>query len=109
RLVVILADGVEKYQNALGPFVEEKRYELTVDEARSNPQNYGTVIWTNTAFAPRTEGIQLIASSLGLEPDKVRIARAQDVQTLISTEKIPEALKTLYPDGTKVILGSMVC
>src|SRR5256712_5299720 len=85
RFIVILADGVEKYQKTLGPFAEEKKYELTVEEARANPQEYGTVLWTHTAFAPRSEGVQLIASSLGLKPDKVRIARAQDVRTLIST------------------------
>src|SRR3989475_4163198 len=108
RFVVMLADGAEKYQKSLGQFVEEKRYELTVDEARSNPQDYGTVLWTHTAFAPRTEGVQLIASSLGLKPDRVRIARAQDVQTLISTEKLPESLKTLIPDRGKVLLVCMV-
>lgn len=73
RFVVILADGVEKYQKTLGPFAEEKRYELTVEEARSKTQDYGTVLWTHTAFAPRSEGVQLIASSLGLKPDRVRI------------------------------------
>src|SRR6267143_1019758 len=108
RFVVILADGVEKYQKSLGAFVEEKRYELTIDEARSNLQNYGTVLWTHTAFAPKTEGVELIASSLGLKPDKVRIARAQDIQTLISTEKLPETLKTLIPDKDKVLLVCMV-
>ncbi|OLE90925.1 MAG: cysteine synthase [Crenarchaeota archaeon 13_1_20CM_2_51_8] len=108
RFVVILADGVEKYQKTLGPFVEEKRYELTVDEARSSAQDYGTVLWTHTAFAPRTEGVQLIASSLGLKPDKVRIARAQDVQTLISTEKLPDTLKALIPDRDRTLLVCMV-
>ena len=108
RFVVILADGVEKYQKTLGPFAEEKKYELTVEEARANPQEYGTVLWTHTAFAPRTEGVELIASSLGFKPDRVRIARAHDVQTLISTEKIPETFKALIPDKGKTLLVCMV-
>lgn len=108
RFVVMLADGVEKYRKSLGPFVEEKRHELTVDEARSNPRDYETVLWTHTAFTPRTEGVQLIASSLGLEPGKVKIARAQDIQTLISTGRLPETLKTLIPDKRKVLLVCMV-
>src|SRR3989441_6966568 len=107
--VVILADGIEKYGKYLGELAgEERRYEVSVDEARSSTEQYDGVLWTHTAYAPKDEGIQLIASSLGREIDNVKVARAQDVQTLVVTEKLPETLKTLIPDHKKVLLVCMV-
>src|SRR3989441_5216331 len=109
NFVVILADGIEKYGKNLGELVgEERRYEVSIDEARSSPEKYASVLWTHTAYAPKNEGIQLIASSLGRVVDNVKVARAQDVQTLVMTEKLPETMKGLIPDHKKVLLVCMV-
>src|SRR5213594_4227403 len=62
--VVILADGIEKYGKYLGELPgEERKYEVSIDEARSSIEQYDSILWTHTAYAPKNEGIQLIASS----------------------------------------------
>ncbi|OLD01767.1 MAG: cysteine synthase [Crenarchaeota archaeon 13_1_40CM_3_53_5] len=107
--VVVLADGIEKYGKYLGELAgEERRYEVSIDEARSSTEQYDSILWTHTTYAPKNEGIQLIASSLGRGIDNVKVARAQDVQTLVMTEKLPETLKTLIPDHKKILLVCMV-
>ncbi len=109
NFVVILADGLEKYAKNLDSFTEEiPRHEVTVDEARASSLDYGAVMWTHTAFAPREEGIQLIASALKLDRDKIKIAKASDVQAVISGRPLPESIMRLFPAEKKVLLVCMV-
>lgn len=108
RFVVIVADGIQKYAKTIETLVgEEKRFEVTFEEARSKMPDYGEVLWTHTMFVPKEEGIKLIASSLGCEESRIKVARAQDVQTLISTQELPETMKSLLPKDKRGLL--LVC
>jgi rhodanese-related sulfurtransferase len=88
---------------------EIKRYEVTLEEARSNLSDYASVIWTHAMFAPNDKGIRLISSSLGCEENRVKIARAQDVDTVIVNQEVPQTIRGLLPnDKRKLLLVCMV-
>ncbi len=110
KFVVIVADGNQKYLKSLETRVEEtKRYEVTLEEARSRLSDYGEVLWTHAMFVPRDEGIKLISSSLGCDENKVKVARARDVETVISDQDMPETMRRLLPeDKRKLLLVCMV-
>lgn len=110
KFVIIIADGVQKYVENLEPRVEEtKRYEVTFQEARSNLSDYGDILWTHTMFAPKEEGIKLISSSLGCEENRVKIARAKDVEMVISYQELPQTMRSLLSkDKRKLLLVCMV-
>ncbi len=107
NFIVIIADGSEKYSKVIGP-TEPPRYEITVDEARTNPAEFGAVLWTHTTFAPRPEGVELIASALQVGPGNVKVMRARDVQAIVSGQPLPEGVLKLIPDKRKVLLVCMV-
>lgn len=107
KFVVIVADGNQKYMESLETRVEEtKRYEVTLEEARSSLSDY-EVLWTHTMFVPKAEGIKLISSSLGCDENMVKVARAQDVETVISNQEVPETMRRLLPKGKRKLL--VVC
>lgn len=109
KFVVIIADGNEKYLKSLKAIGEEtRRYDVTLEEARSELASYGEVLWTHAMFAPKDEGIQLISTSLGCDENKVKVARARDVGTIISNQELPETMRRLIPDKRKVLLVCMV-
>ncbi len=110
KFVVIIADGNEKYLKSLEVMDEKaRRYEGTLKEARSRLSDYGEVLWTHAMFAPKDEGIQLISTSLGCDEDKDKVARARDVDTIISNQELPETMRRLFPeDKRKVLLVCMV-
>ncbi len=110
KFVVLLADGMEKYWETFKTELETtKRYEVTLQEASSSLEDYGDVLWTHTMFAPRDEGIKLIASSLGCEESRIKVARARDIDALISTQQIPQTLQNLIAtDKPKHLLVCMV-
>src|SRR5437660_11455145 len=59
-------------------------------------------------FVPREEGIKLVAVVLGCDKDKVKVATARDVQSVITTEKIPAGINALLPkDKSKTLLVCM--
>src|SRR4029077_6367904 len=90
KFVVILADGIDKYRSTLGTVAQAPPpLEVTLPEANSSAADYGEVLWTHGMFIPKEDGIKLLASSLGCDESKIKVARVSDVQSLISTEKIP--------------------
>jgi cysteine synthase/rhodanese-related sulfurtransferase len=108
KFVVIIADGNDKYMKSLEANVQEPmRYEVTLAEARSRLSNYGVVLWTHAMFVPKEEGIKLISSSLGCDENRIKIARARDVNAAISTQEIPETVRTLIPANRRKLL--LVC
>jgi cysteine synthase A len=109
KFVVVVADGIQKYIGNLETSVQEtKRYELTLQEARLNISDY-EVLWTHPMFIPKHEGIKLISSSLGCEENRVKVARAQDVQTVIIDQEVPQTMRALLPkDKRKLLLVCMV-
>jgi cysteine synthase A len=109
KFVVMLADGIDKYRSTLGTVAQAPPpLEVTLPQANSNVSDYGEVLWTHGMFVPKEDGIKLLALSLGCDESKIKIARASDVQTLISTEKIPDNITNVLPkDNRKVLLVCM--
>jgi len=108
-LVVMLADGIDKYRSTLGTVTQAPPpLEVTLPQASSGVADYGEVLWTHGMFVPKEDGIKLLASSLGCDESKIKVARAADVQTLISTERIPDNITNVLPkDNRKVLLVCM--
>src|SRR5436309_1425287 len=109
KFVVMLADGIDKYRSTLGTVAQAPPpLEVTLSQASLGVADYGEVLWTHGMFVPRDDGIELLASSLGCDVSKIKIARASDVQTLISMEKIPDRITNVLPkDNGKVLLVCM--
>ena len=109
KFVVIVADGIQKHSRNLEASVgDTRRHEVTIQEARSSVQDYAEVLWTHTMFAPKEEGIRIIAASLGCEENRVKVARARDVEQVISNQDIPGTMRGLLPEKGKVLLVCMV-
>lgn len=86
-----------------------KRLEVTFQEASSNLSDDEKILWTHTTFVPKDDGVKLIASSLGCDGGRIKVARARDVQELISTQQIPVGMRSLLPkDNSKLLLVCMV-
>jgi cysteine synthase A len=109
KFVVILADGIDKYRSTLGTVAQAPPpLEVTLAQANSNEADYGKVLWTHGMFVPKEDGIKLLASSIGCDESKIKVARVSDVQSLISTEKIPNNITNILPkDNRKVLLVCM--
>src|SRR2546428_11382708 len=98
KFVVMIADGLQKYLADLEVPVETSDpLEGNVQEANSKQPSYGEVLWTHAMFVPREEGFKLVADALGCDEDKVKVATARDVQSLLTTEKIPAGINALLP------------
>src|SRR6266540_677792 len=109
KFVVMLADGIDKYRATLATVAQSPPpLEMTLPQASTSVADYGEVLWTHGMFVPKEDGIKLLASSLGCDESKIKVARASDVQTLISTEKIPDNITNVLPkDNRKVLLVCM--
>lgn len=104
----MIADGLQKYlTNLETPSVVSGSLEVDIGEASSNPAIYEEVLWTHAMFVPKEDGVQLISSSLGVDKSKIKVARAGDVQELISREEIPDGIGKLLPKGRSKTL--LVC
>ncbi|MFQ5941193.1 MAG: pyridoxal-phosphate dependent enzyme [Nitrososphaerales archaeon] len=112
KYVVIIADGIEKYRKTLGAIKEkekEKRLQVPLQEAVSNIGNYSGVLWIHTMYAPREEGIKLMAASLGCDESKISVPKASEVEQLLATQQIPKELdKALGGSNGKSLLVCMV-
>jgi cysteine synthase len=108
EFVVIIADDLRKYVTSLEiPEEAPGSLEATIEEASANQASYDQVLWTHAMFVPREAGVELVASSLHVDKNKVKIARAQDVQALITKEEIPAGITELLPKGRSRTL--LVC
>src|SRR3989449_5965675 len=109
KFVVIIADGIDKYRSPLGTVAQAPPLlEVALQQANSSVADYGEVLWTHGMFIPKVDGIKLLASSIGCDESKIKVARASDVQSLISTEKIPNNIGNILPkDNRKVLLVCM--
>lgn len=106
--VVIIADGLQKYVTNIQVSEEQPgSLETTIEEASANPSLYDQVLWTHAMFIPREAGVELVASSLGVDKTKFKVADVQDVQALITREDIPEGMNQLLPKGRSRTL--LVC
>ncbi len=108
KFVVMLADGIEKYRSTLGTIAQTPPpLEVTIEQASSTIGDFGEVLWTHGMFIPKQDGIKLLASSLGCEENKIKIARTSDVQDLISAAKVSPAMTDLLPKNNQKVL--LVC
>ena len=109
NFVVILADGIQKYLKNFETKLETGgALEVTIEQAMSSPQDFESIIWTHSIFKPREEGLRVVASAIGVDPAKIKIAKAGDIQAVVSTGKLPESLEVLIPkNGGRVLLVCM--
>ena len=109
KFVVIVADGIQKYKKNLEAIGKKQpRIEVPLQDAVSNIKEYDRVIWVHTQYTPREEGIELMAKTLGVDKEKITVPTARDVERLISTQQIPEALnKSLEGSHGKTLLVCM--
>lgn len=105
KFVVILADGIRKYRMNTVATAPAASLEVTAEEAISNAGEFGGVIWTHPVFVPSETGMELLASSLGLDTNEIDLAGSGDVERLYSNRELPEGLRSMLPsDGKKLLL-----
>ena len=108
RFVAILADGSQKYVESWDKLETEENLQVTLQEAGSSQADFGGVIWTHPVFLPSGAGVELLASSLGCDKSKIRVAEAGDVESLYLRHEITEGLgRLLTKDGRKLLLVCM--
>src|SRR6185436_4091614 len=110
RFVVIVADGIQKYRKSLEAIQQKpKRLEVALNEAVSNIGNYDRVVWIHTMYAPRQEGIELIAKTLGVDSSIIYVPKASEVEALLMTQQIPKELdKALGGNNARPLLVCMM-
>lgn len=86
KFVVIVADGIAKYRRSLGA----RPVEVSLEEAAS--AEYDRIVWVHPRYAPREEGLEMLARSLGVEKSRITVTSASDVGELLSTRRIPEGM-----------------
>jgi cysteine synthase len=111
KFVVIVADGIQKYRRSIEMMQETQgdRREVPLQKAVSNIGNYNRVLWIHTMYAPRKEGIELIANSLGVDESKISVPKASDVERLLATQNIPEELDNALGGGGDNGKALLVC
>ena len=108
EFVVMVADGAAKYTSEVEAVARRgKRDQVRLDEAASAIRNYGGVVWAHNMFVPRAEGIRTIASSLGCDESKVKVADVKDVQAVLNGRDPSAKFEDLLPKDDKPIL--VVC
>ena len=108
EFVVMVADGAAKYVSEVKAVARRgKRDQVRLEEAAAAIAGYGGVVWAHNMFIPRPEGVELIASSLGCETSKVRIANVKDVQAVLNGKEPSEEFEDILPKDDRPIL--VVC
>lgn len=109
NFVVIIADGIDKYRKHLEEMSKnQKRTQITLQEAASQIENYDKIIWVHTQYTPKEEGVEMIAKSLGVDKSKIVVPKARTIGQLLQTQQIPEELnKELNGSKGKSLLVCM--
>ena len=104
-LVALVADGASKYSQAMA---KPRRDQVNLDVARAEASEYGRVLWTHTMVVPSEAGVAIIAKSLGVDEDKVVVAKTGDVLSLVNGRQASEEFMALLPrDGKRTLLVCM--
>ncbi|HYC27146.1 MAG TPA: pyridoxal-phosphate dependent enzyme, partial [Nitrososphaerales archaeon] len=107
-MVVLVADGASKYSKAVQNLERPKRDQVRLEEARADMSAYARVVWTHAMLVPTDAGISVIAKSLGVEKEKIAVAKTKDVQSLVSGRSPSGEFEALLPgDGRSVLLVCM--
>lgn len=100
KFVVMAADGIAKYRKALeqqsGPPMR-----VSLEDAASS--SYDRIVWVHPQYAPREEGIEMLARSLGVEKSMITVSSAGDVGSLLSTQSVPEAMRPALEGRTLLV------
>lgn len=88
KFVVIVADGIAKYRRAMES--EAPPMNVSLEDAASG--GYDSIVWVHPRYAPREEGIAMLARSLGVEESKITVAKPADVDRLLSAREVPEGM-----------------
>lgn len=105
NFVAIIADGIEKYGAV--QIKTEERLSVKLNEVRANPSSYSSFIWTHTLFTPNKEALQVISKYLGIEEQKLVVARTSDVAELLSNSRLPLTMQDMLPKDGKILLICM--
>ena len=95
RFVVIVADGIAKYEKALEETAgaAPQPEQVSAAQAASAASSYDRIIWVHTRYAPREEGIEMLAASLGVDKARIEVPAAGSVEKMLATRSIPDSLK----------------
>jgi cysteine synthase/rhodanese-related sulfurtransferase len=108
KFVVMVADGASKYMAEVKAVARRgKRDQVRLDEAASAIEGYSGVVWAHNMFVPREEGMKVIASALGVDQSKVKVADVMDVQAVLNGGEPSAEFVKLLPTDDKPIL--VVC
>jgi len=109
KFVVMVADGASKYISEVKAVARRgKRDQVRLDEAASAIEGYSGVVWAHNMFVPREEGIKVIASALGIDQNKVKVADVMDVQAVLNGREPSEEFgKLLLADDRPILLICM--
>ena len=91
KAVVMIADGIDKYRKnfeAMGK--SDMPMRVSVEDASA--ADYDNIVWVHTQYAPKEEGIEIIAKSLGVDKSKITVPKASTVSALLSTQQVPDEL-----------------
>ncbi|MDA4131967.1 MAG: pyridoxal-phosphate dependent enzyme [Thaumarchaeota archaeon] len=110
--LVVLADGVEKYERTLGPDGEESiegKLEVTLEQAKAHLSEYGAVVWTHPGYAPNDEGAKLVVSALGGGKNSaaLEVASPTDVARAVTSRQVPTGLMQIVDNRPGRVL--LVC
>ncbi len=93
KFVIMVADGIEKYRKNLEQISQDKLpMRISLEDAASVAKEYDRIVWVHTQYAPKEEGIEMIAKSLGVDRSKIAVPKAGTISRLLSTQEIPEEL-----------------
>ena len=100
KFVIMVADGIEKYRKSFEHISQDKiPMRISLDDAASVANEYDRIVWVHTQYAPKEEGIEMIAKSLGVDKSKIAVLKARTINTLLSTQEIPDELSKEF-DGS---------
>jgi cysteine synthase/rhodanese-related sulfurtransferase len=106
--VVMIADGASKYLSEVQAVAKRgKRDQVRLEEAAASIGEYGGIMWAHNMFVPREEGVKVIASSLGVDKDEVKVASVRDVQAVLNGVEPSSEFEKLLPEDDRPLL--VVC
>lgn len=106
KFVVIVADGVGKYRKNFEQISKESTpVQVSLEDACV--QEYDRVVWVHPQYAPREEGIEMLARSLGVDKSKITITKANTINRLLSTQQVPDDLSRELEGRKRTLLVCM--
>lgn len=101
RFVVVVADGIAKYKKSIEERAGAERQpeQVSAAQAASAASSYDRIVWVHTRYAPREEGIEMLAASLGVDKSRIEVPAAKSVEEMLSTRSIPDSLKGVLGGG----------